>query len=78
MLRREFGYSLVQLGDGMTGYVANQDFAPAPPLPEPPPVENFAPADGEDFAPPLPPVEPALPKPDLDVDPEDAPSAAMP
>jgi hypothetical protein len=33
MLRREMGYSLVLLPDGQTGYVANEDLAPAPPAP---------------------------------------------
>lgn len=33
MLRREMGYSLVLLPDGQTGYVANEDLAPAPPEP---------------------------------------------
>lgn len=31
LLRREFGYSLVQVGELQTGYVANEDMAPAPP-----------------------------------------------
>lgn len=37
LLRKEMGYSLVQLEDGRTGYVANEDFAPAPPKPKPTP-----------------------------------------
>lgn len=77
MLRREFGYSLVQMPDGMTGYVANEDLAPAPPLPEPPavPAEN---ASEPAAPPPLPPVEQPLPKPDLAVPPADAPAEATP
>jgi hypothetical protein len=31
VLRKEFGYSLVQLEDERVGYVANEDIAPAPP-----------------------------------------------
>lgn len=34
LLRREFGYSRVQLPNGMVGYMANEDIQPAP---EPPP-----------------------------------------
>ena len=30
VLRREFGYSLVQLGDGLLGYVANESLTPSP------------------------------------------------
>jgi hypothetical protein len=71
MLRHEFGYSFVQISDGQTGYVANEDLAPAPPLPTPPAVA----AVEEKFAP-LPPMEePPLPKPDMDVAPTDAPAA---
>jgi len=33
LLRQEMGYSLVQLSDSRTGYVANENMAPAPPLP---------------------------------------------
>ncbi|MGH8046364.1 MAG: hypothetical protein ACREKL_03890 [Chthoniobacterales bacterium] len=72
MLRHEFGYSFVQMSDGMTGYVANMDLAPAPPLPEPvpaPPEET-----SRDFAPMPPLAEPPLPKPDMDLPPADAPA----
>ncbi len=78
MLRREFGYSLVQMADGMTGYVANEDLAPAPPLPEPPAVPAGGPGAWEDVAAPLPPVEPPLPKPDLGAAPADGPVEALP
>jgi hypothetical protein len=76
MLRRELGFSLVQMTDGMTGYVANEDLAPAPPLPTPPAVhlplvEESAPVLS------VPPVEAPLPKPDLDVAPADAPPAPL-
>lgn len=33
LLRQEMGFSLVQLSDSRTGYVANENMAPAPPLP---------------------------------------------
>jgi len=37
MLRREFGYSFVEIEDGRTGYMANEQLEPAPPMePEPP------------------------------------------
>ena len=36
MLRREFGFSYVEIKDGRAGYVANEEIAPAPPRePEP-------------------------------------------
>ena len=38
MLRQEMGYSLVQLEDLRTGYVANENMAPAPPRPPEPPA----------------------------------------
>jgi hypothetical protein len=31
LVKREFGYSRVHLGDGRSGYVATEDIAPAPP-----------------------------------------------
>jgi hypothetical protein len=31
MLRREFGFSYVEIKNGRTGYVANEEIAPAPP-----------------------------------------------
>lgn len=37
LLRKEFGYSRVQLASGLTGYMANEDLVPAPPLPPPTP-----------------------------------------
>jgi hypothetical protein len=77
MLRHELGYSLVQIPDGMTGYVANEDLAPAPPLPTPPAVPISTPEEGEALSP-LPPVEPPLPRPDMDVTPVDAPPRASP
>jgi len=38
MLRREMGFSLVQLPRGSTGYIANENLAVAPPLPPQPQV----------------------------------------
>jgi len=36
MLRREFGFSYVEINDGRAGYIANEEIAPAPPdKPEP-------------------------------------------
>jgi len=37
LTRKEVGYSFVLLEDGRTGYVANEDLAPAPPRPKPTP-----------------------------------------
>ena len=72
-LRAELGFSLVQLASGPAGYMANEDLAPAPPLPKPPaaPAEKFSP---EPEAVSAPPVEPPLPKPDLAATPADAPA----
>jgi hypothetical protein len=36
MLRREFGYSFVEIEDGRTGYMANEQLEPAPPTEEKP------------------------------------------
>jgi len=35
--RKEFGYSRVQLENGLVGYLANEDITPAPPEPKPTP-----------------------------------------
>jgi hypothetical protein len=72
-LRAELGYSLVSLSSGPAGYVANEDLAPAPPLPAPAavPVEKISP---EPEAVSAPPVEAPLPKPDLESTPADAPA----
>jgi hypothetical protein len=72
MLRKEFGYSFVEMSDGLTGYVANMDLAPAPPLAEAPPMPMVETPDALPSVPP--PVEPPLPKPDLDATPADAPA----
>ena len=38
---KEIGYSLVLLEDGRTGYMANEDLAPAPPRPKPTPAPDL-------------------------------------
>ena len=43
LLRQEMGYSLVQLEDERTGYVANENLAVAPPRPPEPKVSEFTP-----------------------------------
>lgn len=40
VLRNEAGYSLVQLDDSRSGYVANENMAPAPPRPPTPAAES--------------------------------------
>ncbi|MCX7868385.1 MAG: hypothetical protein N2322_00385 [Terrimicrobiaceae bacterium] len=44
LTRKEMGYSLVLLEDGRTGYMANEDMAPAPPRPKPTPAPETAPS----------------------------------
>lgn len=39
LLRNDAGYSQVQLDDARTGYVANENMAPAPPRPPTPPAD---------------------------------------
>jgi len=73
-LRAELGFSLVQLESGPTGYVANEDLAPAPPLPTTTPVAAAEEISPEPEALSAPPVEPSLPKPDLAATPSDAPA----
>ena len=46
LLRQEMGYSLVQLDDTRTGYVANENMAPAPPRPPSPPASVETDDDG--------------------------------
>jgi hypothetical protein len=40
VLRKEFGYSFVQLSDGQKGYVANDALVIAPPMPSPTPLPS--------------------------------------
>lgn len=65
MLRREMGYSFVLLEDGRTGYVANEEMAPA--SPEPPaepqpkrPRKKHSGAEDRDFPEPAPGAMPDL------------------
>ncbi len=71
LLRREFGYSYALLADGRSGYVANEDLAPAAPRPvvTPRPVEP-----SRERPPDHPAVEPPLPEPDLEAAPADGPT----
>jgi len=58
MLRQEYGYSRVMTEDGMTGYIANDLIAPAPPPEKPRTLPgSFALAE----LPPLPPRGPGMP-----------------
>lgn len=45
VLRREFGYSFVQLSDGKKGYVANESLVTAPPEPSPTPPHKVSDED---------------------------------
>jgi hypothetical protein len=40
VLRKEFGYSFVQLSDGQKGYMANEELVIAPPMPSPTPLPS--------------------------------------
>lgn len=71
LLRREFGYSRVELADGRMGFVANDEIAPAPPAPEPLDEPDPAPAPrgtSPDEQPYLGPELPDIPLPELDLD----------
>jgi len=89
MTRKEWGFSLVKLENGRTGYVANELLAVAPPKPKPKPiVESFTTTSGgkkkKGAADQSPYVGfqvndvplPNLPPPDLNIAPEDAPLVA--
>ena len=82
--RKEFGYSRVQLENGLVGYMANEDITPAPPEPKPPAVKRKpgprtgsrnrgAVAYDDDFYADIP-----LPDPNLDILPEDIPLEPLP
>ena len=82
--RKEFGYSRVQLPNGLVGYMANEDITPAPPEPKPTPSQrkprtrgsgrgsSAATYDDDYYA--------DLPLPDLNLDilPEDVPLEPLP
>jgi len=88
LLRKEMGYSYVQLPDGRDGYIANEDIRVAPPLPPPAKFndEEYPPStsgkkkkrgeryNGPDVAVPLP--EPQGPPPDLNIQPEVIPEGS--
>jgi hypothetical protein len=82
MLRREFGYSLVQLADGRTGYIANDDVTAAPaqaaPRSTPEPASSREPGSQSRSREmrSATPVEPPLPKPDLEAPPPDSPATS--
>lgn len=82
LLSREMGFSLVQLEDNRTGYVANENMAPAPPRPkrrEEPSETGSARRSSRSSSGPLysgPPLndiplpDPNVPPPDLNIEPE--------
>lgn len=81
MLRKEFGFSLVQHPKGPTGYVANEDMTLAPEIPTAPAVAREAPLQSSASPPPEPlplPEPPPLPEPDLEADLPDLPLAPLP
>jgi len=69
MLRREMGYSLVLLPNGQTGYVANEDLAPAP---NEPPLWHTSRKSRSGASKPAP-TETHRPKPNFETTPTDAP-----
>ena len=84
--RKEFGYSRVQLENGLVGYMANEDITPAPPEPKPTPGKrksgsrtrsgnggrSQAVAYEDDFE------NLPIPDPNLDILPEDVPLEPLP
>lgn len=94
LLRREMGYSLIQLEDSRTGYVANEALVVAPPRP-PEPKPSILPDDsssssrkkGRGSSSPvyrgeqlndIPLPDPSVPSPDLNIAPEDVAPAPTP
>ncbi|MCS7008969.1 MAG: hypothetical protein NZL93_03405 [Chthoniobacterales bacterium] len=74
LLRKEFGYALVKLEDGRTGYVPSETLAVAPPLPSP---LKDAQAAGGRSRPYTGPTVDELVMPDLNVRPEDIPGPVL-
>lgn len=82
LLRKEFGYSRVQLENGMVGYMANEDIQPAP---EPPPdperkripskkkKSGRSPVQDDNYEENIP-----IPDPNLGILPEDVPLEPLP
>jgi hypothetical protein len=81
-LRKEFGYSRVQLEDGQVGYMANEDLVDAPPEPRTKRLNRKRPTAGSSSRSRA--VESfddssiALPDPSLDILPEDVPLEPLP
>jgi hypothetical protein len=83
-LRKEFGYSRVQLEDGQVGYMANEDLVEAPPEPRTKRLNRKRPRSsassaGEDYtAENFDDSSIPLPDPSLDILPEDVPLEPLP
>lgn len=81
LLRKEFGYSRVQLDDKQIGYMANEDIQPAPPEPTRRPERDAA-VSGRRGASRVvydgPPPDFSLPDPDLNIAPEEIPVEPLP
>lgn len=76
LLRKEFGYSRVQLEDDQVGYMANEDLQPAPPAPKAPKGRKGKPrgeAREEYYEEPMP-----VSDPNLNIAPEDLPLEPLP
>ena len=80
LMRKEFGYSRVQLSDDQIGYIANEDLQPAPPEPRRRRGESRSftgsSRGGESSAEYFDDI--ALPDPSLDILPEDVPIEPLP
>ncbi len=92
LLREEMGYSLVLLSDSRTGYVANENMAPAPPLPPSAPASDSSDSSSKpgkkrrnvpdsprysgEQVNDIPMPEPNTPAPDLNIAPEDVAAPA--
>jgi hypothetical protein len=74
VLRKDFGYSFVQLEDGQKGFVANEELVTAPPRPSPTPSQASNPVS--DAPPSLWPQEKTVP--DLPASAPDSNNAPLP
>lgn len=74
LLKKEFGFALVKLEDGRTGYVPAETLAVAPPSPPPPKEPNVA---GTRNRPYTGPTVDDIVLPDLNVRPEDIPAPVL-
>jgi hypothetical protein len=79
LLRREFGYSYVQLDDGRTGFIPNENIAPAPPRPAFSGSTDAGTGRGgnRSFTPYSGPPVDDIPLPDLEVSPVDIPPPVL-